>query len=151
MSEKIGVKEAAEILGVSKKTVYSRLRSGQISAEKVDTKHGKKWVIDKDDLTEQATAENEVVEVKEINKLIDKDQLVNDLLDAIEARNKGAINSAMEKIDETVSEQNKAIKEQNKLIREQSSRLESMETRLEELHKQQNKSILDKIKSLFNI
>jgi len=37
MSGKIGVKEAAEILGVSKKTVYSRLRSGQISAEKVDT------------------------------------------------------------------------------------------------------------------
>lgn len=68
MSEKIGVKEAAEILGVSKKTVYSRLRSGQISAEKVDTKHGKKWVIDKDDLREQATAENEVVEVKEINR-----------------------------------------------------------------------------------
>ncbi|MFW6025373.1 MAG: helix-turn-helix domain-containing protein [Candidatus Woesearchaeota archaeon] len=142
MSEKIDVKKAAKILGVSKKTVYSRLRSGKIQAEKVDTKHGKKWLIDKDKLTEQATIENEVVEVKEINQLIKKEQLMNELIEAVNSQNKQLIKESMENIDET-------IKKQNKILEQQSNKLESLEDRLQSIQDQQNNTLFDKIKNFF--
>ncbi|MCF8002272.1 MAG: helix-turn-helix domain-containing protein [Halanaerobiales bacterium] len=69
--EKIGVKEAAKILGLSKKSVYTKLRSGQIPGEKINTKYGQKWVINKEQLEDQAK-ENEIVEVKEVNKPVSK-------------------------------------------------------------------------------
>lgn len=136
MSEKIGVKEAAKILGLSKKTVYSRLRSGQIPAEKVETKHGLKWVIDKEQLKEQATHEKEVVEVKEINELVSKEDLMNDLIEAINSQNETVINEAMNSINDTIKQQNEAI--------------EDLSEQVNKLQQQQNRSILDKIKDFFN-
>ena len=73
--DKIGVKKTAEILGVSKRTVYRKLKSGDISGEKIKTKYGQKWVIDKEDLQEKAKLINESVEVKEVNKAISKEEL----------------------------------------------------------------------------
>ena len=142
MSEKIGVKEAAKVLGVSKKTVYSRLRSGQINAEKVDTKHGKKWLIDKNKLTEQATAENEVVEIKEINRLINKEQLMNELVEAIENQNKQLIKQSMENINNT-------IQKQNEILEKQSNKLAIMEEKIKEIQQQQSKSLFEKLKVIF--
>ena len=142
MKNRIGVKEAAEILGVSKKTVYERLRSGKINAEKIDTKHGKKWVIDRDEIEESAKIEKDVIEVQEVKELIDKEQLKSDLINAIQARNKQDIDKAMDKVDDS-------IKQQNKLFKQQNERLESMEERIKELQKNQAQSLLDKIKNLF--
>jgi len=136
MKNRIGVKEAAEILGVSKKTVYERLRSGKINAEKIDTKHGKKWVIDRDEIEESAKIEKDVIEVQEVKELIDKEQLKSDLINAIQARNKQDIDKAMDKV-------NDSIKRQNELLQEQ------QET-LERLQRQVDKTFIDKIKENFN-
>jgi len=132
-SEKLGVKEASKILGVSKKTVYSRLRSGKLPGEKIDTKHGKKWVINKDHLQEQATREKEVVEVKEINQLVNKENLLNELVEAVNSQNKQLINESIEKVTDKIDQQNKAIQELSEQVKE--------------LKKQQNKSLWGRVKS----
>ena len=142
MSEKVGVKEAGKILGVSKKTVYSRLRAGKLPGEKIDTKHGKKWVIDKEDLQEQATREKEVVEVKEINQLINKEDLLNELVEAVNEKNNKKINDLSESITNKINQQNEYIKEQNKYI-------ENLTEEIKEFKKQQNKGLLDRIKDIF--
>jgi len=136
MKNRIGVKEAAEILGVSKKTVYERLRSGKINAEKIDTKHGKKWVIDRDEIEESAKIEKGVIEVQEVKELIDKEQLKSDLINAIQARNKQDIDKAMDKVDDSIKRQNELLQEQQRM--------------LEELQRQVDKTFIDKVKDNFN-
>ena len=48
------VAEAATLLGVHRNTVYSRVRAGMYSAEKVLTERGPTWMIDRDSLTTNA-------------------------------------------------------------------------------------------------
>jgi len=145
-SEKVGVKEASKILGVSKKTVYSRLRSGKLPGEKIDTKHGKKWVIDKEDLQEQATREKEVVEVKEINQLVNKEDLLNELVEAVNSQNKQLINESIEKVTDKIDQQNKAIESLSEQIKDMQ---EEYQEEIQELKEQQNKSLWNKIKNIF--
>ena len=153
MSERVGVKEAAEILGVSKKTVYERLRSGKINAEKIDTKHGKKWVINRDELQESAKIENEAIEVRELNELINKDQLMNELIQAINSQNKEFLGEAIGDINETVEKQNKTIQKQNETIQQQNKTLQKINRELSEvkreLQDQKNDSLISKIKNFF--
>ena len=134
-NEKVGVKEASKILGVSKKTVYTKLRAGQLPGEKIDTKHGKKWVIDKENLEEQATREKEVVEVKEINQLVNKEDLLNELVEAVNSQNEQLINESIDKVTDKIEQQNKAIMDLSEQVKE--------------LKEQQNKGLLDRIKDLF--
>lgn len=138
--KKIGVKEASKLLGVSKKTVYKKLRTGQIPGEKEETKYGRKWVIDKDKLEEQATFENEVVEVQEINKQIDKEELINTLSEAVEGRQRALIEQATDSIKETMDRQNEQLERQNELI-------EDLQKEVQQLRAEQNKNWLDKIRN----
>jgi len=132
-NEKIGVKEASKILGVSKKTVYSRLRSGKLPGEKIDTKHGKKWVINKKDLQNQARAETEVVEVKEINQLVNKENLLNELIQAVNSQNKQLIDNCIKKVTDKIDEQN--------------NRIEQLTEEVKELNNEQKKSLWAKVRS----
>jgi len=134
-SEKVGVKEASKLLGVSKKTVYTKLRAGQLPGEKIDTKHGQKWVIDKEKLQKQATREKEVVEVKEINQLVNKEDLLNELVEAVNSQNKQLINESVEKVTDKIDQQNKAIMDLSEQVKE--------------LKKKQNKGLWDRVKSCF--
>lgn len=132
-NEKIGVKEASKILGVSKKTVYSRLRSEKLPGEKIDTKHGKKWVINKKDLQNQARAETEVVEVKEINQLVNKENLLNELIQAVNSQNKQLIDNCIKKVTDKIDEQN--------------NRIEQLTEEVKELNNEQKKSLWAKVRS----
>jgi excisionase family DNA binding protein len=48
MSEAITLKEAAELVGVSVKTLRRAISSGKLIASKVDTKRGTAYTVDKD-------------------------------------------------------------------------------------------------------
>ncbi|MFW5991679.1 MAG: helix-turn-helix domain-containing protein [Halanaerobiaceae bacterium] len=125
MSNQIGVKEAAKILGLSKKTVYTKLRSGQILGEKIQTKYGQKWVIDKEQLEDQAAVKNEVVEVKEINELVNREDLMNELIEAVNGQNKELIDEEVDNITDKLDRQERAITElteEVKRMREQRGR-----------------------------
>ena len=46
----VGVKEAAEIMDFSKRTIYKKLRKGVLLDQKLETKTGYKWQINKNNL-----------------------------------------------------------------------------------------------------
>jgi len=148
-NEKVGVKEAAKILGLSKKSVYTKLRSGKLKGEKINTKFGQKWVIDKEQLTDQAKTKNEVVEVKEINELVDSKDFMNELIEAVNSQNKALINGAVENITEEIKSQSDKIDSQESKMERQDQAIRELTEEVKKLRKQQNKSIIDKIKDIF--
>jgi len=144
--EKLTIKGAAEYYGRSESWIRKKILNGQLDAEKENFKYGKRWVTTEkslDDLEkklqEQAKAENEIVNVREVNKPVDKETLINDLIDATESRNK-------ELIDDAVDNINKNINKQNKQMQEQISKLTK---KVEQLQQEKEKSFIDKLKDLF--
>ena len=133
--DKIGVKEAAQILGLSKKSVYTKLRSGQIPAEKINTKYGQKWIIEKEQLEDQAKIKTEVIEAKEINELVSKEELLNELSEALNSHNKALINEAVQTITKKLDKQEQAIL--------------AFKNELKEIKEKQEQSFIDKIKNIF--
>lgn len=140
MGEKIGVKKAAELLGVSKRTVYKKLRSGTLPGKKEKFKEGlQKWVIDKEDVEEHARIQNEVVNVKEVDKPIDKEQFLNELTEGI----KGDIHEDMEKVEDNIK---KTIEQKNEQLQEE---IRTLTEKVDRLQEQQNKSLWENIKGIF--
>ena len=133
--DKIGVKEAAQILGLSKKSVYTKLRSGQLKGEKINTKYGQKWIIEKEQLEDQAKIKNEVIEAKEINELVSKEELLNELSEALNSHNKALINEAVQTITKKLDKQEQAIL--------------AFKNELKEIKEKQEQSFIDKIKNIF--
>jgi len=147
--EKVGVKEASKILDLSKKSVYTKLRSGQLKGEKINTKYGQKWVIDKEQLKNQAKTKNEVVEVKEINELVDSKEFMNELIEAVNSQNKALIKDAVENITEEIKSQSDKIDNQESKMERQDQAIRELTEEVKKLRKQQNKSVIDKIKDIF--
>jgi len=105
MSEEyVGVEQAAEVLGYSKRTIYKKLRKGDIPGQKVDTKTGKKWQIKKSDLKSPPTIKNEVVEVREKEEKLSKEELV----EIFQQRDQELINK-IDNLEEQLQEVNKKL------------------------------------------
>lgn len=145
MKNKIGVKKASQILGVSKKTIYNKLRSGELNGEKRKTKYGEKWVLDKEEVKNyknNPVVENEVVEIEQVNELVSINEFKKDLY-----------NHHKEQIDKAV----KAINKQNKQDKEeiiekldkQQEIIDQQSKMIRQLQEEKNKSLLQKIKNLF--
>lgn len=134
----ITIKEAAKYAGKSESWIRKKILSGELAAEKKAFKYGKRWETTKadiDDLLQQAKMEKEVIEVREIDKPVDKEQLLNEIAEATESRNKKLIDKAVNKI-------NNKIQQQNELIKNLADRLEEKERKKEE-------TLIDKIKRFF--
>jgi len=139
---KIDVKQAAKILDVSKKTIYRRLKSGELDGKKVDIGHTKKWIINENDIN-KAKQVKESVDVVEVEEKISKQDLMNELVEAVNSQNKQVIQESMEKVTDKIDQQNKAIQEVLKENKE-------MRKELQDLKEQQNKSLWDNIKNILN-
>ena len=72
----ITVEKAAEILNCSKKTVYRKLRSGDLNGKKLEVKTGLKWFISSDAL-DKAIMETEVIDIAEVEKEISLEEFEN--------------------------------------------------------------------------
>ncbi|MFW5987930.1 MAG: hypothetical protein ACOCQA_00665, partial [bacterium] len=72
-------------------------------------------------------------EVKEINKLISKEDLMNELIGAVNSQNKALIDKGIDKVTDKLDKQERAIQELT-----------------EEVKQLKNRTILDKIKDFFN-
>jgi uncharacterized protein YjbI with pentapeptide repeats len=55
-ADTVPIRQAAALLGVHQNTVRQRVKSGVYKAEKVDTKHGPTWLIDRASLSSHASA-----------------------------------------------------------------------------------------------
>ena len=164
----ITVKEAMDILDVSRITIYRRLRSGELEGKKVVTDDTRKWLISENSIYDN-TVINETVKLEEVDKNINKDQLMNELVSAINNQEKELLDEAMQEIKQQLHGQKKQFYHQKKLLKKQNEKIQAQEKQLQEQNeylKEQNrllrqqiqaeksksekKSLLQKIKSLFN-
>lgn len=133
----ITVKEAMEILDVSRKTIYRRLKSGELEGKKVITGDTKKWLISEDSVYDNKVI-NETVKLEEVNKPVNKDQLMNELVEAIQSHSGQQIDQAMDKVNDTIKQQNELLESQQQAINDLSEKVDQL-----------NKSWLDKLKDKF--
>jgi predicted component of type VI protein secretion system len=143
--EKLKIKEAAEYADKSDSWIRKKILNGQLAAEKEAFKYGERWITTKkaiDDLLGQAKTEKEVVEVREVNKPVAADELINKLLDKSKQQNKKLIDQAAADIKKVITEQSSKIDKQQETISQLSDKLDRIE-------KRQNKSFIDKVKDFF--
>ena len=136
--EKLKIKEAAKYADKSDSWIRKKILNDELRAEKEAFKYGERWITTKkaiDDLLGQAKTEKEVVEVREVNKPVAADELINKLLDKSKQQNK-------ELIDQAAADIKKVITEQQETINQLSEKLDRIE-------KRQNKTLLDKINPIF--
>lgn len=147
----ITVKEAMNILDVSRKTIYRRLKSGELEGKKVITGDTKKWLISEDSVYDNKVI-NETVKLDEVDKSINKEQLMNDLsqlVTAINGQNRELIEDSMQEVNDKIAEHNELIKKKNELLQKQIEQQNKRIRQVEERLQQQDQSILDKIKDFF--
>lgn len=145
MKNEIGVNKASQILGVSKKTIYNKLRSGKLNGEKKKTKFGEKWVMDKEEVKNyknSPVSENEVVEIEQVNELVSINEFKKDLSEIHKEQ--------LDKAVKALNEQNKQDKKEiiEKLDKQQEINEQLLE-KIQQLQEEKNQSLLDKIKNLF--
>ena len=127
------IKEVAEILDVSSSTIRRRIKEGKIKANKKKTRYGQTYFIPASEI-DKAVMEEDVLEFKKPVS-VDKQEVINELIQAVNSQNKALINETMSNISQKIESQEQAIKELTEEVRQ--------------LKKQQNKSLLDRIKGLF--
>lgn len=71
---KVGLAEAAQILGVSPETVRRRLKKGELTGEKIKTDHGYQWVVELEDLVPEGVPTT-VVDVVELKRALTPEDL----------------------------------------------------------------------------
>lgn len=140
--ERLTIKAAAEYYGKSESWIRKKILSGELEAEKEPFQYGQRWIItDKaldqlaEDLKEQAKMQKESVSVREVRRPVDKEEFINELVEATGSRNKQVVNKAVDSI-------NKKIEQQNELILQ-------LKQEIEQQRKENNKSLVDKIKDFF--
>jgi formate dehydrogenase maturation protein FdhE len=141
--EELTIKAAAEYYGKSESWIRKRILSGELEAEKRPFQYGQRWITTEKaldqlaaDLKEQSKMQKESVNVREVSRPVDKKEFINELIEATESRNKQLINNAVDNI-------NKKFEQQNELIME-------LKQEIEQQRKENNKSLVDKIKDFFN-
>ena len=147
----ITVKEAMDILDVSRKTIYRRLRDGELDGKKVVINDTRKWLISEDSVYDNKVI-NETVKLDEVDKSINKEQLMNDLsqlVTAINGQNRELIEDSMQEVNDKIAEHNELIKKKNELLQKQIEQQNKRIRQVEERLQQQDQSILDKIKDFF--
>jgi excisionase family DNA binding protein len=139
--EEYTIKEAAELLDVSTSTVRRRIKSNELKAEKKSSPYGKQYFIPASEI-DVAAAENEIIELRKVNKNIQVDDLVDKILEESEKKNREIVDQAAGDIKDLINQQQKTI---NIL----SDQLEKMQQQQNEIKQRQNKSFIDKLKDLF--
>lgn len=152
------IKEAADYADKSESWVRQKILSGEISAKKNKFKYGKRWETTKkdiDDFLEQAKIEKDIVEVREIENPISKEEFIEELTKTIENQNeqlledtKDLINYREKMVSDALKEQNKrflnvvrdevgkVVKSQNELILDLKKHIKSQDELLIEMKKQ---------------
>lgn len=122
--QKLTIKEAAEYYGKSDSWIRKRILAEELEAEKESFTYGKRWVTTKealDDLAERlrenAVKENEIIEVRNIDRKVSKEEFLNEL----EEMNRNLLENATSDLKEKIDNQNELIKELQEEIRNKKS------------------------------
>lgn len=122
--EKLTIKEASEYYGKSDSWIRKKILAEELEAEKESFQYGKRWVTTKealDDLAERlkenAVKENEIIEVRNIDRKVSKEEFLNEL----EEMNRNLLENATSDLKEKIDNQNELIKELQEEIRNKKS------------------------------
>lgn len=115
--KKYTIKQAAEILEVSKSTIRRRIKSGSINAKKEEGPYGKQYFIPEEEL-DHAVAENDIIEIGQVNKPISKDMILNELTEAINKQNKALVEEVKADINQKFEQQEQAINDLKNELKE---------------------------------
>ena len=115
----------------------------------------------------KAKVDQEVIEVREVNKPVPAEDIINRILEATKEQNQALIDEAVNDISDKIDEQNELIKGYNEELKELKGqndelnkqteqinekiidKLDKQQEVIEQLQEEKNKSLLDKIKNLF--
>ena len=154
--EELTIKAAAEYYGKSDSWIRKKILSGELEAEKRPFQYGERWITTEkaldqlaEDLQEQAKMQKDSVNVREVKQPVDKEQLINELVEATEGRNKALIDKATDSIADKIEGQNKQLQQQNEQLKKQTELINKLSDQVDKLQQNQNKSFIDKIKDFF--
>ena len=144
-NQDLTLQQASDYSGYSVSWLRKRILNDELPATKEKFKFGERWKVNKkdlDDIDNTAKISKEVVEVREQNKLISKEDLINTFKRAINERDDELIEKVSNRVDEKLDHQEKAIDEQRETIK-------TLVNEIKELKQLQQRSLFDKIKDLF--
>ena len=127
------IKEAADLLDLSTSTIRRRIKSGELEAEKKETKFGPQYFIPADEIN-KATTENKVVDVKNINQPVPVEEFKNSIVRAVQNNNTELIDNKIQEFKEGLEQ---SIERQNRRL------MDEVTSNMKDMIKQQNKVISD--------
>ncbi len=134
------IKEAADYADKSESWVRQKILSGEISAQKNKFKYGKRWETTKqniDDFLKQAKIEKDIVEVREIENPISKEEFLKEISKNIEKQKEQLFEDTKDLITYQEQKASEVLKEQNKRF------LNEIRDEVDEFFKSQNELILE--------
>lgn len=140
MKDEYTIKEVAEMLEVSSSTVRRRIKEGQIEANKKKSRYGQTYYIPASEI-DKAIMQEDVLEFKN-SVTVSKQEIIKELVEAINSQNKNMIKEAMSNITQKIESQNEQIQEQNEAINKLSEKVNK-------LQEEQNKSLWERVKNYF--
>lgn len=155
----ITIKEASKYADKSESWIRKKILAGELEAEKKAFKYGKRWETTKtavDNLLKQAKIDQEVVEVREVNKPVPAEDIINRILEATEKQNQALIDEAVNDITDKIEQQNEQnkvlankVEDQSEKMEQQTKLIKKLSDQVEQLQEEKKQSLLDKIKNLF--
>lgn len=142
------IKEAAELLELSTSTIRRRIKSGQLEANKKETKFGPQYFIPGKEIN-RATSEEEVVEVKETTQPVPIEDFKNNMLRAVREQNEEMFNHKFNELKEELIEarerQNEHLVEEvtssmEKIINQQNEVIEDLQEKVEKVEEENSKN-----------
>lgn len=129
MSNFISIRDAAEILGVTEKTIRNRIKSGEIPAEKREGLNGPQFFIPSAAITEPPKMMIDVLAVKKPIRITELSGIIRD-----------QVKEDLQSFTERIETQNEMTKEELKAEINQLSRsIEELQKTLEQVAASQNK------------
>lgn len=125
----ITVKEAAEMLRVSDKTIRRRIQKGELQAELMDSPYGQQYFIKKDQINNAL----QIIDVVQVKKEYDLQELAITLADYMDKRDSALIKSINDLTNEVRKLQEENSNLQQQLQSEQEKRLNSISDQLKDL------------------
>lgn len=131
--QEFSIKEAAKRLDVSESTVRRRIHNGELKAVKKMGQHGEQWFIPAD----QINTAQQVIDVVEVKEPIDKEELKQMVIKALENRENQLLALVEEKNEEFLSDLERTI--EHKLEQQKDYNRQFIKTLEEQFEKQQQK------------
>lgn len=158
--EELTIKEAADYYGKSESWIRKKILSGDLKAEKVQFKYGKKWLTTEKNLdnlakrlNEQSVKENQVVNIREVNRPISAEEINKQFKQLISAENEKAGQEVINTVVKELKQANEPILNEFKALtnqlKDKDEKNQKLHSEIKELISQKNdkEKLIQKLKS----